>query len=248
MSYIATLAACLLGRLKPKDGFITSKGSSHGANGHFPVELYNKQGCDSLLTKDDWKIWHEDAVKEYGSNGLCIVKDGWVKLGTKEWENCVNQLDYSIAIVSQCDNQLDWLYAWFNMVDKIPKHIYYRLRQKSIYYPKMWNLLSKHKKIAEMIAAMPIYPLGDNPNFSVPSLHLSATDVLDNDFPKKISEFLDLQGLNTVISEEILRWHDTFVAKQQMNLMKARLIMNGDRWKAQGPFDHILFSWLDSQR
>lgn len=248
MSYIATLAACLLGRLKPNDLYITPKGSSHGANLHFPVELYklpNAYGNTEPLTKDDWSAWHRDAVQRFSQEGLCIVKDGWVKLGRANWEDCVNAVE-SIAVVSHCNSQLDWFYCWFNMVDKIPKHIYYRLSQRSMLWPKLWKQLSKQKKLSEMIAAMPIYPLDDSPRFNVPSLCLPATGVLDYDFPMILSDFLRSQHLRTELTREIFDFHDTFVTKQLINLKKADDLLQGHRWKANGPFDDILFGWLDS--
>ena len=245
MSYIATLASCLLGRIQPNCDFITLKGSSHGANQHFPIELFSSS-IQGDLNIQDWKRWHAKVLEEYGRNGICVVKDGWVKLGRDKWEYCVNSTD-SIAVVSNCDTPLDWLYAWFNMVDKIPKHIYYRLRQRSILYPKLWNRLGKRKKIVELKNAMPIYPLGDTPKFNVPTLDLPATKILEQDFPSHLSDFLDSQGMKSLVTTEISKLHDTFVSKQQINFMKAKSILKGDRWEPNGPYDEILFSWLDQR-
>jgi len=249
MSYIATLASCLLGRLQPDDLYITPKGSSHGANLHFPVELYklsDAQGNTDPLTKDDWREWHRDVVQKFSQDGLCIAKDGWVKLGRSNWEDCVNAVE-SLAVVSHCDSQLDWFYCWFNMVDKIPKHIYYRLSQRSMLWPKLWKQLNKRRKLSEMIEAMPIYPIGDSPRFDVPSLCLPATSVLDDNFPRVLSDFLMSQQLRTSLNDEIFDFHDAFVAKQLNNLKKAENLVQGLRWDSNGPFDDILFGWLDSR-
>ena len=248
MSYIATLAACLLGRLRPDNHYITSKGSSHGANPHFPVELYKRtdyHGQAQALTKDDWTAWHADAIQGFSRDGLCIAKDGWVKFGRTNWEDCVNAID-SIAVVSHCDSQIDWFYCWFNMVDKIPKHMYYRLSQRSLLWPKLWKKLNKRKKLSEMIAAMPIYPLGDSPRFHVPSLCLPATGVLDDDFPRILSNFLRSQQLQTDLTQEIIDFHAVFTSKQLDNFAKAQVLIQGRRWQSTGPFDDILFGWLDS--
>lgn len=249
MSYIATLAACLLGRLQPDDLYITPKGSSHGANNHFPIELYQKKTRAYRqvdLTIDDWVSWHKDAVQKFSKDNLCIVKDGWVNLGTMNWEKCINSTD-SMVIVSHCDSELDWFYCWFSMVDKIPKHIYHKLSQRSILWPKLWKLLSKQKKLAEMISAMPIYPLGDTPKFNVPTLYSPVTRVLDNDFPIILHDFLMTQQLKSNMTREISDFHNVFVSKQFDNFKKAKDIVNRKRWKSNGPFDDILFGWLDSR-
>ena len=243
MSYIATVAACLTARISPDLSFITARGSSHGANRYFPIELYCPD--DSAITIDAWKNWHGNAVRDFSKDGLCIVKDGWVKLGRHSWEECINGID-CMTVTSHCDDPLDWYYAWFNMVDKIPKHIYYRLSQRSIFYPKLWKLLNKPKKISEMVVAMPVYPLGDSPRFTVPSLYLPATDILNAAFPARLSSFLQQQDIRSTMTNGIQRFHDVFVTKQQKNLMKAELMVEGKRWKAQGPYDEILFRWIDN--
>lgn len=248
MSYIATLASCLIGRIDPDDQYITIKGSSHGANKHFPIELnqtktQNHRPLD--LGEADWKEWYDKAISDFTINDVCVIKDSWFKFGRENWENQINQSN-CLAIVSTTEDIEDWLYCWFNMVNKIPKHIYYKLRERSQLYPKLWKQLSKKKKLSEMADMMPIYPLGGTPNLDIPTLYVPAHRVIDVDFPKQVASFLNEQGIQARITDPIVSLHARFSEMQKDSIIKARLLLDRKTCDPAGPFDHILCQWYHS--
>lgn len=245
MTYIATLAACLLGRIDPHNQYITIKGSSHGANKFFPIEFYQSKDKDHRplgLNDNDWIEWYNKALYDFTIDDICIIKDSWFKYGKTNWEKQINNAD-NLAIVSTADELGDWLYCWFNMVNKIPKHIYYRLRERSQLYPKLWKNISKKKKIIEMSGQMPLYPLGDSPTLSVPTLYINARGVIGDNFPDKVSKFLNDQGMNAKINQPILDLHARFSSLQKDCILKTDLLLKQKICNPTGPYDHILCDW-----
>lgn len=246
MSYIATLVSLMLGRLDVSRDYLTLKGSSHGANKYFPVELYQKQVVEHRqleLTKEDWRLWHQKAMQDYTIEGICVIKDSWLKLGKNNWQDLVNETT-SIAIVSTVDDPIDWLYCWYNMVSKIPKHVHNSLRDRSSLYPKIWKQLSRKKKLSEMSAAMPLYSISDTPVFKVPSLTLSVREILKPNFPLKIKNFLDDQKIHAKLDNSIIKFHEEFSFMQSGNLTKALKSVGNGQCNPQGPFDEILCEWF----
>ena len=131
------------------------------------------------------------------------------------------------------------------MIDKVPSHAYKRLMEKSRFYPKLWNNITKQLKISEMINSMPLYGIDRGPDTVKPTLKTNALTVLDEDYPLRIKEFLDSQGFNTKLDDTILRFHKYFTDKQRGNQDKALALSSGKRWKSRGPFDDVLFGWCD---
>ena len=247
MTYIATLASCILGRLAPSYDFITSSGSSHGADQFFPPDLDSHRTHlyrPAKPTDHEWNQWYEKALRDYAKDGICIIKEGWQKYGIDRWEKRFDVLD-CICIISSMDSKADLIYCWLNMIDKIPTHAHKRLIEKSRFYPKLWNTIPKHLKISEMINNMPLYDIDCGPMTLKPNFKTNALTVLDNDYPQKIQEFLDSQGFDTKIDESIIRFHKYFTDKQRENQKKALELSSGKKWKSRGPFDDVLFGWYD---
>lgn len=235
MSYIATLSACLLGRVPVDDNYLTSKGSSHGANKFFP---------DHYDSTQDWQAWLDTSITNYTIDGLCIIKDSWVGPGIDVIAQHINH-NQSLAIISKSDHVLDWFYTWLNMCDKIPKHIYYNLCKKSMLYPKLWYSLKKQKKISEFISAMPLYGLDPGPQIQQNCWYVQCTDVCQTGFADDLCQFLHKNDLPAIMSHDIKDLHQLFISKQKHNLNMARELAQGHRWTARGPWDEVLFGYLD---
>jgi len=247
MSYIATLASCLLGRLPPSDKFITPNGSSHGADRYFPPD-FDTPRIDNYRpatpSDEEWRTWHLNAIEKYSKDGLCIVKEGWQKYGAEKWQSRLDD-EYSISVISTMDDMTNLFYCWFNAVDKIPKHVYSRLMEKSKLWPRMWWKVNQKIRLSEMSMCMPLYQIGTAPHTTMPSLRIAAIDVISADFPSLLFDFLNAQGLHPIIDDDILAFHSKFSARQKGNLNRALALANKQRWKPRGKFDQILFDWYD---
>ena len=247
MSYIATLASCMLGRLSPSDSFITPNGSSHGADLHFPPD-FDTPRIDNyrpaVPSDEEWRAWHERAIERYSKDGLCVVKEGWQKYGTERWQSRLDD-EKSIAVISTMDDLTNLFYCWFNAVDKIPKHVYSRLREQSKLWPSLWWKVNQKVRVKEMSMCMPLYQIGTAPHTLRPNLRIAAVDVISDVFPMQLKEFLRSQDLQPLLDEDILAFHYKFAARQKNNLDKAIALANKQRWKPRGKFDQILFDWYD---
>ena len=248
MTYLATLASMLLGRIIPNDEYITSSGSSHGANQYFQPELYNPNlgpdHRDLPITSELWRAWHREALERYSIDGLCIAKDGWTKFGQSNWEKELNVLD-CLLIISSPNTKLDWIYCWLNMVDKIPRHVYTTLMHRSKMWPKLWKLMPKSKRIDYLTAEMPIHPLVEDIRVNKPTLRILTTEILEDRFVDRMQDFLAQQSLASEITDEIREFHSRFVDKQMANLDLAHEISSG-KYPNRGPYDLILRRWLET--
>jgi len=248
MSYIATLASCLTGRLQPNDSFITFSGSCHGADRYFPVD-FDSPRIDNYRpvppSDEEWKVWHQKAIEDYSNDGLVIIKEGWQKYGADKWQLMLNDVN-SLSVISRMDDYVNLFYCWYNMVDKIPSHVYRRLREKSRLWPNLWWKVTKKMRVHEMCMAMPLYEMGTAPNPSKPNLMINSTDVIKDNFPTILCDFLNNNNINAQVNNEILTFHSKFSIRQQNNLEKAKLLASGNhRWKPMGKFDLILNDWYD---
>ena len=247
MSYIGTLASCMLNRFEPSDDFITPNGSSHGADAFFPKEL-NSPRLENYRppepSEDEWDQWYADALRGYTRDGLCVIKDGWHKYGFERWRPRLNHID-SISVISAADDFTSWAYCWFNMVDKIPKHVYSRLRDKSKLWPKLWWKVRQDVRMKELIQAMPLYPIDEAPSTDRPCLRISAVDVIADHFPQALHDFLKSNGFDVRLNDDIKSFHAKFARRNQPNLQRARDLASGVKWKARGRFDEILFDWYE---
>lgn len=249
MTYVATLAACLLGKLEPTTDFITDSGSAHGANLHFPKEL-NPGRADPTthkfrpITIDTWQDWYESTQSW---EKPVIAKDNWTNFGESNWEKVLKPLDCAV-ILSSPSTDLDWFYCWFNMLEKIPKHAYMHLMLKSKYHPKLWNKFQKKHRIMAFREAMPLYPMRENINLAgIPNFRFATTEVLDELFPWRVLDFLWSIELDAKMTKDIAEYHRNFRVRQQGNFTLAQRLSLGERWTARGPWDEILFDWLDSR-
>ena len=246
MSYVATLVASLIGRIEATPAYITKSGSAHGANGYFPTEFHLVNDPitykPKVLTVANWHDWYDNIIKTQLSP--VIIKDSWVQFGERNWESVLEQINCS-ALLSVPDTDLDWYYCWFNMIDKVPRHVYKTLMHKSRYHPKIWHLFKKHHRMIALAEEMPIYPLRDDLHITAPNLRFGTTQILVDDFPKKVEQFLLSQGHNAVLTDNIMNYHHEFVARHEPNYTLAQKLANGQRWTSRGPWDDILFAWLD---
>ena len=247
MSYIATLASLLLDRIPMDYGYITIKGSSHGADSYFPLDF------DSLRvenyrpaepTDTEYYAWHNTALDRFSKDGLCVIKEGWHKYGADMWSRRLVELD-NISIISKMDDLTNLYYCWFNAVDKIPGHVYARLREKSKLWPALWWKVDQKIRIRELSLAMPLYSLTPGPQTDKPCLRINAIDVNKDDFPVLVNDFLIQQGQKSTITDDILEYHKHFASLQQRNLNKAIALASNQKWKPTGKFEQILFDWYD---
>lgn len=248
MSYVATVVASLIGRIEATPSYITKSGSAHGANMYFPVEFHSANDPTThkpkVLTVANWHDWYQDIIATQPSPA--IVKDGWVKFGERNWESVLEQIDCTV-LLSAPQTDLDWYYCWFNMIDKIPRHVYKTLMHKSVYHPRLWHKFKKHHRVMALAEAMPIYPLRDDLHLTVPNLRYGTTEILADDFPVRVADFLIANGHDAALTKEIVSYHCEFIARQAGNYSLAKKLASGQRWAPRGPWDAILFSWMDRE-
>ena len=247
MSYIATLASCLLGRIPLRYDYITIKGSSHGADPNFPLD-FDSQKVENYRpvapNHEEYYLWHKTALDRYSKDGLCVIKEGWHKYGADMWSERLTEID-NISIISKMDDLTNMFYCWFNAVDKIPIHVYKRLRDKSKLWPSLWWKVNQKVRLRELSLAMPLYSMTSGPSTDKPCLRINAIDVLGDDFPILVDGFLNQQGLRSTITNEIIDYHRHFSSLQQENLKKAQSIASKKTWKPTSKFEQILFDWYD---
>jgi hypothetical protein len=240
MTYLGLLTKVLLKQVPINTNFITVSGSAHGSNSYFPSEIGYK------FSVNEWDNWHQHALVNYTTDNICVIKDGWGHYSLDNWEKKLNSLDNTICILASPVTKLDWYYCWFNMVSKIPKHVYTHLKYKSPLFPKIWHVLPKKHRIKGLTLAMPIHPLDETMNLSIPFYRFAATELLDITFPKKIYLFLKQRGYDVELTPEVLTFHANFVSHQQTSLRLATDLVNSIKWPSRGPFDEILFEWIDT--
>lgn len=248
MSYVATLVASLIGRIEATPAYITKSGSAHGANIHFPTEFHIVNDPvtykPKVLTVANWHDWHSNILKTQPDPA--IVKDGWVQFGERNWESVLEQINCSV-LLSVPNTDLDWYYCWFNMVDKVPKHVYKTLMHKSRYHPKVWYLFKKQHRMMALSESMPIYPLRDDLHITAPNMRFGTTQILTDEFPELVEQFLKREGYSATLTPQIADYHHEFIARQEPNYSLAERLSNGQRWTSRGPWDDILFAWLDRE-
>lgn len=247
MSYIATLASCLLGRIPLRYDYITIKGSSHGADPNFPADLDGlkvENYRPVAPTHEQYYAWHRSAIDRHSKDGLCVIKEGWHKYGADMWSERLSEID-NISIISKMDDLTNMFYCWFNAVDKIPLHVYKKLRDKSRLWPDLWWKISQEKRLTEMSMAMPLYSMTFGPNTDKPCLRINSIDVCDLGFPSLVHDFLRKQGCNSTISKEIKDYHEHYSSLQQKNRRKAHALASGQIWEPTSKFERILFDWYD---
>jgi hypothetical protein len=237
MTYIGLLTKLLLGHIAPNTSFITVSGTAHGANTLFPA---------LLRRNDDWDHWFNNSLTNYSKDDVCVIKEGWGRLKIYEWERRLNSQTSAICLLSSPVEKVDWYYSWFNAIHKLPFYTFSLLHQGNILFPKVWWMLPKKHKIKALTMGMPAFDLVEDMKLSIPHCRFPTTHILRDDFPEIVHSFLLTQGLSSQLTTEINEFHSSFTAKQQTNYELAKKLAAGERWEPRGPFDKILFDWLDT--
>lgn len=252
MTYLALLVHCMVRGGHFRQEFFTDSGSAHGSNHLFPDHIKSNIIDENYrylpVTLEHWKNWHAAAVRDYSKSDVCILRSSWSDVPIKIWGKGIASVDQSVALISSPNTKLDWLYCWFNMINKIPRNVYSNLRFRSKFYPKLWSddklkAIPKHIKISEMAKAMPVQPISEDIKTNKPTLRFMTTEILDEKFPILISNFLNSNDIPNNLSEDLLRWHGIFISKQMDSYERALEICKG-RIDIRGPFDDILFQYL----
>lgn len=254
MTYLGTLVACLTGQIEPKSSYFTQKGSCHAVEYVFPDLLHKfhtpVEFKPIMVDNGRWQQWHDFSIKNFSRNDICIIREGWTNTDDNVWSEGINSLENSYAIISSPNSKLDWIYCWLNMADKSPVHLYKTLLHKSKFFPKIWNsdnrlkILPKQVKIDEMKKSMPSHVVRENTIIARPNFRFMTTDILKETFPSELNNFLKHNGIVSNLSLNISIWHNEFIALQQENLNRAKLLTSGINLRARGPFDEILQDYL----
>ena len=238
MTYIGVLTKLLLNQISVKNDIITTSGSAHGANPYFPPEL------GDMFNINEWDKWYNYALNHFTIDDVCIIKDGWGLLTLEEWSNYLNSKPNAICILSNSNTKLDWCYCYLNMITKIPKHIVYRLKDRHSNAHALWKKLKKNQKIKLLTHLMPLHDLHEEFHLKIPTYDFPTTAVLNANFVFELDSFLKGLNFKTNINEDIVSFHNNFIALQKSNLTLAHKLANNDYWEPRGPLDKILFDWM----
>lgn len=253
MSYLALLVHCLVRKEQFRDEYFTSSGSSHGADHLFSDHMDSTSLDENYrplpLTLRELQEWHKQSLDHYSRDNICIMRSGWNAAYPETWQQALNSIDEALVMISSPNSKLDWIYCWLNTVNKVPGHVYRTLQQRSKFYPKMWardkiSMLPRHIKMEEMISAMPAHPLTENIATNKPTLRFLTTEILDENFPMQLANFLSRNGIRTYLNDDIFRWHANFASKQMPNYRRATELSQGKKLEPRGPFDEILMEYL----
>lgn len=239
MTYFGLLVKILLNHLPADKKFITKIGSAHGAEPYFPPHIpygFNVENWDNHIAT---------SIQKYSYKDICIFKDSWAIINPDQWAKKINTLDNAFCLISDPATKLDWYYAWINIVHKLPFGVFGFLKTNSPLFP-IWHMLTNKHKINALVKAMPVFPLKQHMILEVPNLIVPTTDVLKNEFPIKIHDFLIKNRFNAKLSKDIFDLHEYFVSKQLANYELAKQLNANVRWESKTLFDKILFNWLDT--
>lgn len=253
MSYLSLLVHCMVRNERFRDEYFTFSGSSHGADhlfsGHIDSGRMDANHRYMPASPGDWNAWQGKSLEQHSRDGICIMRSGWTVASPGVWQDGVNSLDQALMIISSPNTKLDWLYCWFNMVDKIPIYVYWTLQQRSKFYPNMWSRgrpkgIPRYAKLGEMVNAMPVHPLRENITVNKPTFRFMTTEMLDENFPLHLGNFLSANGIRAHLNDDIFAWHRKFASKQMPNYLRAKDLAQGHAMESRGPFDDVLLRYL----
>ncbi len=236
MTYIALLAKLLLQHLPVKYDYIDNAGSAHNAEKFLPPHL-------EFNFVANWDRWLKSAIDNYTQNNICVIKDGWGSTDLNVWEEKLNSIDNNICIISSPISKVDWYYCWLNYGQKVPLGLYGQLKVKNVLLP-IWHMLNNKHKLKSFSKSMPVFPLKENLKLQCNTFRFPTTDILDVEFPSKLANFL--KNHNTLLSKEIIEFHNYFISKQLQNYNLSVKLANNERWEPRNLFDKILFDWIDT--
>lgn len=234
MTYLAVLTRMLLKQMDVNKEYITPSGSVHFANVKF-----NKP-----YIKEEWHFWLDNCLKNYTIDNTCIIKNEWDLQTQENWQEYVNTTKNAYCIISSPTTKLDYYYCYFNMLSKIPRHIYRRLVHTNFVPEKLLKNLTKKQKINLLSYLMPLHPIRETMNITVPYFRFPTTNILNNNFVFEVDTFLSKNNFKSYVTDEILDFHNYYVNKQIKNFELAQKLAANELWEPRGPFDQILFNWI----
>lgn len=240
MTYIGLLTKCLLGHLAVDKKYITDVGSAHNAEKYFPPHL------NYITDTEKWDSAIMTAINDYAQNRVCVIKDGWdTEFKLAYWEEKLNSLPNVVSVISTPASKLDWYYCWLSFSYKMPLGVYSKLKIQNSLFP-IWHMLNNKHRLNVLGRSMPIFPLKEDMDIKSPHYRFPTIDILKDDFPLTLHNFLRGEGFASTLTADIYLLHKHFTSMQEHNFNLAIRLTKNERWEPRNFIDKILFKWLDT--